>query len=483
MPINNIRAIQLPFVDRSEKGQIPDGFEEIFPLTVEECEGLSARNSAIGAVLDTESRLNSPCQPCSQVDPCVRDSMNAIISANSMYQRNLSAEQAMLAYFGLAEVYLQNQIIDETLVEIEELQEVLEQLQEEGLLRDVDPESLNRKRLEALEMRNELLFNFESLNEALRGLLGLERDVHPIWTDCQISNWEVPVHLDAELEIAFSNRTDVQSLEKLSSISNDQIIETLRNSVRSASPLAGLVLERRIFGGYFSDQSAEVAKLRSQLLILHNAQIDLVKSQVAEHFYSVLKNHEMIQLKRQKLASLRKSEARLDAKRQVGPIEVDEVLSVKSELLKCRSEIIRSAIELQMSWIRLRSAQGLLGRNDLAPNTLDPSKRTGNSQDGQLVPQMQRNDQGIEQISTASADFNLTRQEKVAAALNGPEFRNQALSERTGEFQHGNFEYGHYDFGQTMPGISGSMEPSATPKSKMTRKERVAAALNGTANR
>ena len=49
-------------------------------------------------------------------------------------------------------------------IEIDELDDVLEKLQREGLLKDVDSELLTRKRLEALESRNELLFNLEKLN-------------------------------------------------------------------------------------------------------------------------------------------------------------------------------------------------------------------------------------------------------------------------------------------------------------------------------
>ena len=217
----------------------------------------------------------------------------------------------------------------------------------------------------------------------------MEPNIHPIWTNCQIPKWQVPADLEAETNIAFENRSDLDGLHKLTSVSNDQILETLRSSVRSASPLAGLVLKRRLFGGFFKDNSSEIAKLRSQLMVLHAAQNDLVKSQITEQFYAVFKNHEQVHLKLQKLDSLRKSQARLEAKRQVGPISVEAVLTIKSETLKCRSEVVRAVVELQMSWIRLKSAQGLLG------NLQQPLQPIRNGDTSQMQP---RQDEQIERI-------------------------------------------------------------------------------------
>lgn len=362
VPAAEVPSIRLPFVDAREQGALPDGFDQAFPLTIDHCELLAARRSPLAAVLEVEQQNQGSCQSCSNVDPCLQDSINGILAANAGYQRNLAAEQALRAYLGLVEVYLQNQIVAETIEEIEGLEEVLAKLQGEGLLRDVDPETLARKKLDAVSQRNELLFNFEKLNGNLRSLLGLDESVHPIWTACQIEAWQLPTDLDQEIATAWESRSDLAALEQLTLISNDQLLDTLRNSVRSASPLAGLVLERRLFGGFFQDNSAEMDKLRSQLGILQAARNELVQSTVAESFYAIHRNHQQIQVERQRLESLRKSEARLEARRQVGPIKVEDVLTVKSEILQSRSSIIRSAVDLQRSWIQLKAAQGLLGR-------------------------------------------------------------------------------------------------------------------------
>lgn len=358
---SQLSDIRIPFIDNTERGMLPNGFEQVYPLTLSDCEMLAAQNSPLSKILEQEVGALDPCQPCSNVDPCVVDTVNGLVQASSAYQRNIVVEKALLAYLGLAEVYLQNQVAEETVSEIESLQEVLEQLQNEGLLRDVDPETLVRQRIEAMQSQQELLYSFEKLNENLRALLGLDATSHPIWTDCQIEGWEPPTDLQVEVQSALANRSDLQAIQLISGQSNDQLLEAMRGSVRSVSPFAGLVLERRIFGGFFKDHSAEMGKLRNQLAILHAAQTDLAKSTVAENYYLIHRNYQLIQLNQERLVSLRKSESRLEAKRQVGAIKVEEVLSVKAEILKARSAIIHSAVELQMAWIKMKAAQGLLG--------------------------------------------------------------------------------------------------------------------------
>ena len=401
--LDSIRKIRIPFVDKTEQGHVPGGFEQVYPLSLRDCELLAAQNSPLSRMLEVD--LNQgPCQPCSNVDPCLRESVNSIVMANSSYQRNVAAEQALLAYFGLVEVYLQNQIANETVAEIESLQEVLMELQNEGLLKEIDPETLVRQKIETISQQQEILFNFEKLNESLRALLGLESHIHPIWTDCQIAEWQTPENLAGELDLAFAHRQDLQGIQELSMISGDAVLNVLTASVRSASPLAGMVLERRLFNGYFSDNSVQINKLRKQLAILHSAQVDLAKATVTEQFYSIHKNYEQIQLNRQKLGSLRKSEARLEAKRQVGPIKVEEVLTVKSDILKCRSKIIHSAIEMQTSWIRMKAAQGLLGQ------TLGPQ---GFELDSYSADENVQEFQDAETISHQAASFVQPDQQSI----------------------------------------------------------------------
>lgn len=410
-PVNLDQAgpIRIPLIDPSETGKVPEGLDQVFPLTLRDCELLAARHSPISRILEEEAGATGPCQPCSNVDPCLQDSMNAIVLANSAYQKNLVAEKALLAYFGLVEVYLQNKLSDDTIAEIDDLIEILAKLQRDGLLREVDPQRLVRQRIDAVTARQDILFNFEKLNENLRGLLGLAENAHPIWTDCQIESWETPPELQAELELGFARRTDLQAIEQLATLNGDAVINTLRRSIRAASPLAGLVLERRLFNGFFADNSFEIQKLRRQLWILHAAQMDLARSTITEHFYAIHRDHEKIVLLREKLESLRKSESRLEAQRQTGSIDVEDVLAVKAEILACRSEIIHAAIRMQMSWIRMKAAQGLLGQGPVEQSfPLDvPS------------PTTQRGDSS----SVQPAGFN-SPQSRVPAPIRSQELRN-----------------------------------------------------------
>ena len=353
------QKIVVPFVPSIEIGELPRFSSQVESLSLRECESLAARNAPLAKVLEQESQ-NSPCD-CNNVDPNVQLSINAAISANASYQRNVAAEKALLAYLGLTEVYLQSQVSRESIEEVGRLQDVLAQLQLEGLVRDVDPELLVRKKLDLQSKVSELVFNYDDLNQKLRLLLGLSVSSNPIWTACQIEGWVLPDDLESEIELAIQNRADINALRSFVQCGNGDLLELMRSSVRFVNPLAATAIQKRFFGGLFKDNSAEIQKLRMQLAILHESQIALVKSEVTESFYAIQKYSSMIALTEKKLESLRKSESRLGARRQVGAIKVDEVLAVKSEILETRSDLIHSAILLQMEWIKMKSRQGLLG--------------------------------------------------------------------------------------------------------------------------
>lgn len=367
------QKIVVPFVPSTEVGELPRFSSQVEPLSLRECESLAARHAPLAKVLEQESQ-NSPCD-CSNVDPDVQSSINAAISANASYQRNVAAEKALLAYLGLTEVHLQSQVSRESIEEVGKLQDVLTQLQLEGLVRDVDPELLVRKKLDLQSKVSELVFNFDDLNQKLRLLLGLSDSSSPIWTDCQIEGWVLPNDLESEITLAMQNRADIIALRSFIQCGNDDLLELMRSSVRSVNPLAAIAIQKRFFGGLFKDNSAEIQKLRMQLAVLNESQIALVKSEVTESFYAIQKYASMIALTEKKLESLRKSESRLGARRQVGAIKIDEVLAVKSAILETRSELIHSAILLQMEWIKMKSRQGLLGTVGMNANSSVTSRQ------------------------------------------------------------------------------------------------------------
>ncbi len=391
MATESRQAILVPFLPESEKGELPKPAGTVEPLSLRDCEALAATNAPLAKILEEESQ-SSPCD-CSNVDQNVQASINAAINANASYQRNIAAEKALLAYLGLTEVYLQTQVSRESIEEIGKLQDVLAQLQLEGLVREVDPELLVRKKLDLQSKRSELIFNFDDLNQKLRLLLGLHDSANPIWTDCQIEGWALPDNLDSEIELAMQNRADIIALRSFIQCGSDDLLEMMRSSIRSVSPLAAIAIQRRFFGGIFKDNSAEIQKLRMQLAILNESQIALVKSEVTESFYAIQKYSALIELSQKKLESLRRSESRLGARRQVGPIKIDEVLAVKSAVLETRSELIHSAILLQMEWIKMKSRQGLLGATETNSHDIpistpqkDSYKNGGSSPQVRLPP-------------------------------------------------------------------------------------------------
>jgi hypothetical protein len=258
-----------------------------------------------------------------------------------------------------------------------------------------------RRKIDIVSEQHELLYNFEKLNELLRALLGLEANSHPIWTACQIQRKPLPHNLlPTEVQLALENRSDLVALQKIARQRDQQLLQLMRRSVRSVNPVAGWVAEKRIFGGVFADHTIEMQKLRKQLAVFHAAQADVARATVAEHYYSAHKQLQQIQLDRERLESLRKSELRLEAKRQVGPVKVEEVLSVKSDILKARSALIHNAIELQRAWVKMKGAQGLLGQSDeQAVEEVDSSTARRTRADRQLGPRISKSNREAVRLS------------------------------------------------------------------------------------
>ncbi|MDG2470265.1 MAG: hypothetical protein P8M80_13375 [Pirellulaceae bacterium] len=351
--------IQIPSIASGENGSLPIPSAQIEPLSLSVCEQLAAQHAPIARVLTEETTTSAGCR-CSNVDPKLTETINAAILSNAQYQKNLAAEKALLVYLGLTEVHLQNSIALETTQAIKDLSVVVGDLQKDGILKEVDPEILVREKLSSDLQSTDLVFNFQNLNDKLRLLLGLEDSSIPIWTSCQILQWEAPSSLVTEIETGLNHRHDLSTIGEFVTAGDEQILEIMRGSVRAVSPLAAIRLERRIFGG---DPAPEIQKIRSQLALLLDSQVELMKSGVTEHFYSILKHKNQLELTGQKLSSLRKSQDWLNARRQVAPIKVEQVLEIEAGILATRAELIHAAIEMQRSWIRMKSQQGLLGNN------------------------------------------------------------------------------------------------------------------------
>lgn len=354
-------AITIPFVEGPWRtGTAALKVDQVSPVTLDQAESMAAQTAPLAKVLDEEAQAIL-CD-CDSLDPEIRDSvLNAIVS-NSAYQKNLHAEKALLAYLGLAESYLQNTIATQTIAEIENLQAVLAQLQQEDLLRDVDPAILLRKKLEAERTQSDLIYTQQTLDHALKQLLGVSTSNARLWTACDISGWQAPTELDAELELAFQNRGDLAAIRAFQMSGNDQLLEMMRSTVRAGNPLAALATKKVLFGSICANPTIEIQKLRKQLSHLMDAQLEIAKGEIADSFFQIQNKHRQTTILQESLQSLLQSEQRLAARRQVGGVDIQEVLTVKSDLLKTRSEIISSAFALQREWVKMKARQGLLGR-------------------------------------------------------------------------------------------------------------------------
>lgn len=339
-------------------------------LTIEQTEDLAARSSPIAQAIQSERSIlcQSSSTPCSVID---------LLDLQTTYERNQSAGQAMRAYLNLVEVHLQHELIVESTGRIDEAIATVERLRENQVTVPTDDREFDRQQLELDEKTERLRHQHYQLSGQLEALLSLDRRYDsPLWTNFQSREFQ-PLELGAELAAAFENRTDLAVLQRLAhgDDSND-MLEWLRGAASSASPLLGIVAKGGLFGlcQPADEQESEGANRRCQVANLARAKRDSIAMDVADAVDSIATRLRVIELKRKAIASIEESQAAAVQGKDLQPVDLKNDLQQKLQLLQVRSELIHEIIECESDLVRLRQAQGVLGRN-LAPGSFAGVKR------------------------------------------------------------------------------------------------------------
>ncbi len=356
-------AIQLSAIEWSHAGvpfvDEPNG--SLRDLTIQQTEYLAARSSPIAQAIQKEKAIlcRSPTTPAAA---------RKLLDLTAAYERNQSAGQAMEAYLNLVEVHLQHELLIQSKVPIDDATATVAKLRENLVSVPFDDREFFRQRLELDERSERLHHQQNQLNAQLESLLQLDkRYVAPIWTNYQ-SQPVAAFDRNAEIAVAFENRTDLAALRCLAyDGGSSEMLEWLRATARSTSPLLGIIAGGRgLFGSRQSEESreSEAANRRCQVENLARLRRDMIEMEVSDAVDSIATRLRVIELKRQSIASVQESlEASVEGK-DLQPIDLKSDLELKLRLLTLRSELIHEIVELEKDVVRLRQSQGVLGRSE-----------------------------------------------------------------------------------------------------------------------
>lgn len=343
----------LPFVD-STSSTLRD-------LTLQQCELLAARSSRPANQLLAEKTLlcGNPSTP-----PIVIQ----LLDQQAIHERNQAAGQAMRAYLGLVEVYLQHELIIDSKEEIQSASETVNKLRESRVTVAMDDGEFQRRQLELDERAERARHQQVQLIAQLQKLLNLEGCVpSPIWTNFQSTPPITTLELCAELSVAFENRSDLAVVERLASGDDSKAtLDWLRAAVGGISPLMGIVASSKgLLRSRQTDRERthEASQRQDQMSSVVQAKRDLIELEVSDAIDSITTRLRVIDLKQQTIASLEKSLATAEKAKDLIPVDLTADLDIRLKILAVRSELIHEIVEYETDLVRLRQSQGLLGRD------------------------------------------------------------------------------------------------------------------------
>jgi len=327
-------------------------------LTLGECQSLAFNSSALGNALSQEGKVvNSESCGSDETPGCV----SRIICLQAEHERVKSSGQATEAFLNLVDVYLQHEILLESMEEVDRASSVLNKLKENEIEVDVDPRELDRQENMLEEKAAELLYAQQQATTGLSLLLNLNVDnTTPIWT--QYENLEtVPIpELQSAVDVAFENRKDLAALNELACCCGPEVMELIRSSTQTLHPLIGLKFgPKRKWNFLVQKELEQEACCRcEQIVDVVQAKKKLIRLEVSQLVQSMNRRARLIYLKKSTVESLSKSLDEAEKAVEIKPLDFKTQIENKAAWLQARSELVHEIVALEIDRSKLTTAQG-----------------------------------------------------------------------------------------------------------------------------
>lgn len=346
-----------PFVTESDT-QLRD-------LTLEQCEYLAARSSPLANQLESEKSVL--CR-----SGYATPTLLQLLDLQAAHERNASAGQAMRVYLGLVEVHLQHALLDESRAEIDRAQQTVEKLRSEQVAVPTDDGELVRQKLEIDRQVERLRLQSQQLTEQLETMLSLDRSqVEPLWTNYQ-SQWVMPeFDIPQQVATGLQHREDWAALQILANHDTSrESLDLLRPAARGVSPWMGIVA--RQVGLLPSHRTrnqdqAEASGRQCQMALLAEQKRQSIEAEVTDAILSIQSRTRVMELLRQSIESMDQSLAAAEQAKDFAPLDLATDLEKRLARIKLRSDLIHEVLGLEGDVIRLKQAQGMLGRGSMEP--------------------------------------------------------------------------------------------------------------------
>lgn len=346
---------------------LPSPAEAYRLLDKSSCQCFAATNAPLANMVELERHWAQVIIQCDtkgvQENFCLdRD----LLALHACSMRNEAAAAALTAFYQLAGLEAQHQVLLHSMDEAEATLQRVENLTASGIEPD---EGLDRttvlQQINELEDRlTQMEFARLQLNGQLQKLLGCPIDEQSFyWPQVDWQPDLTPVEAELELAVGLENRHDLRGLELL--ICNLEkvtlpvaraVLRFADSTVGSVEPREGMIHILRCF----RCNEHEVPVRCRQLAMFYDDTEGKATAEIKNAVYKIgLQQHRVV-IAQQTVLDLREKLNELTKTRDVNEVAVFELTNLRTEIDQAESDLIEQVVGLKLAQVELKKAQGLL---------------------------------------------------------------------------------------------------------------------------
>lgn len=298
------------------------------------------------------------------------DLLPGILREQAVEERNRAAEQALLAYYQLAEIHLQNAVLAESCLELERVRGTIQGLRHAGAPLDTDVSELDRQEAQLERRAAQLQVDEVRLTAHIKSLISDPAfSAEAIETECTLEPRAAGYELEDALQIARANDSQLRSIRKLIYSGDTDDLDVARSLLQVANPLlgqasggVGFLAKLRCALGHRDLEDAELRVRKSQLRGLHEARQQQVDLEVANGMICVQQSLLAVGIANDVYRSWQKRVEELESRRELQKADYLELVEAKAGRLEAKSDLIHRLVQLELEHVKLRASMGLLVR-------------------------------------------------------------------------------------------------------------------------
>ncbi|MHB8974518.1 MAG: TolC family protein [Pirellulaceae bacterium] len=358
---------QIPSYEEVRSSITPLLSEISRPLTAAECACRAAAQSRTAAALDQEA-AHLRREVCVHHRRGVSHLLPDILADQARQERNEAAKRALIAYYQLAEVQLQQELLLDSYQEQQRTQDTIDGLLTAGLPVEIDRSELQRQRYQLDQQGLQLSYNQARSTGQVKSLIG-EDPLAPesIKTVCAIEPRGAEFGLHEALEIGRANDVQLKTLRRFLSDGDVDDLDVARTLLKTASPLLGqepatlgLLAKLKLVLGHDNRGDEELSTRRRQLQSLYEARQQQVDLEVANGVLNAQQAYYDVSVANDVLDSWDGQVLRHESNREVQRSAYADVVAARAERLKAKSDLLHKLIESEIAHVQLKAVLGIL---------------------------------------------------------------------------------------------------------------------------